>query len=284
MEYKKLTFDLYRFQLLPISQNIHDDLYIDNLSIEKLKELKNQIFSDVISKLIKINHRTFDIIQKNIPIGGDWIAFKLGAKKHVEIGTTDLKKSTIDSWPHITIIINNNPQIQTIAISRNTKAFSSTAAVSKLLQRNLEHALRTRQLTLHIKPIFDKRDFWSVISKYEHEISSVKFELISPNMSNISKSLTIDLKTINEETNSHRTNVELNADNGANLELSESNRVVSGLVEYAAQGGGNISIKVQGVRQKIQTNTEIKTLEIDEFTVDNLSQDGLFLLLERFNQ
>ena len=154
----------------------------------------------------------------------------------------------------------------------------------KLLQRNLEHSLRARQLTMHIKPIFDKKDFWDIVSRHEHEISSVKFELISPNMSNISKCLTIDLKTINEETNSHRTNVELNSDRGASLELGESNRVVSGLVEYAAQGGGNISIKVQGVRQKIQTNTEIKTLEIDEFTVDNLTKDGLFLFLERFTQ
>ena len=78
--------------------------------------------------------------------------------------------------------------------------------------------------------------------------------------------------------------MELNSDRGASLELGESNRVVSGLVEYAAKGGGNISIKVQGVRQKIQTNTEIKTLEIDEFTVDNLTKDGLFLFLERFTQ
>lgn len=284
MEYKKLTFDLYRFQLLPISQNLHDDLYIDKLSIEKLKEKKNEIFGDILNSIIKINHKSFDIIQKNIPIGGDWIAFKIGAKKHVEIGTTDLKKTTIDSWPHITVIVNNNPEIQTIAISRNTKAFSSTGVVCKLLQRNLEHSLRARQLTMHIKPIFDKKDFWDIVSRHEHEISSVKFELISPNMSNISKCLTIDLKTINEETNSHRTNVELNSDRGASLELGESNRVVSGLVEYAAQGGGNISIKVQGVRQKIQTNTEIKTLEIDEFTVDNLTKDGLFLFLERFTQ
>jgi predicted CopG family antitoxin len=283
MEYKKLTFDLYRFQLLPISQNIHDDLYIENLSIDKLKEAKNSIFSEIISRLIKINHRTFDIIQKSIPLGGDWIAFKLGAKKIVEIGTTDLKKSTIDSWPHITIIINNNPDIQTIAISRNPKAFSSTGAVAKLLQRNLEHALKARQLTLHIKPIFDKQDFWSIINKHEHDVSSVKFELISPNMSNISKSLTIDLRSINEQTNSHITNVELNADKGASLELDESNNIVAGLVEYAAQGGGNISVKLSGIRQKIQTNTEIKTLEIDEFTVDNLSQDGLFFLLERFS-
>lgn len=284
MEYKKLTFDLYRFQLLPISRNIHDDLYIENLSIDKLKEEKNRIFADVLEKLISINHRNFDIIQKKIPIGGDWIAFKIGAKKHVEISTTDLEKSTIDSWPHITVIINNDPQIQTIAISRNIKAFSSTRAVTKLLQRNLEHGLRTRQLTLHIEPRFDKRDFWDVVNRHTDEISSVKFELISPNMSNISKSLTIDLKAINEETNSHRTNVELNADKGASLELNEFNPMVAGLVEYASQGGGNISVKVNGIRQKIQTNTEIKTLEIDEFTVDNLSQDALFLLLERFNQ
>lgn len=284
MEYKKLTFDLYRFQLLPISRNIHDDLYIDNLSIEKLKEEKNNIFGEVIEKLIKINHRTFDIIQKKIPIGGQWIAFKLGAKKHVEIGTTDLKKSTIDSWPHITVIINNDPAVQSIAISRNIKAFSSTRAVTKLLQKNLEHGLRTRQLTLHIEPRFDKRDFWDIVNRHADEVSSVKFELISPNMSNISKSLTIDLKSINEETNSHRTNVELNADQGASLELNESNGIVSGLVEYASQGGGNISVKINGIRQKIQTNTEIKTLEIDEFTVDNLTQDGLYLLLERFNQ
>lgn len=68
------------------------------------------------------------------------------------------------------------------------------------------------------------------------------------------------------------------------MELNESNGIVSGLVEYASQGGGNISVKINGIRQKIQTNTEIKTLEIDEFTVDNLTQDGLYLLLERFNQ
>jgi len=280
MELKEISFDLYRYQLLPITQNVQPDMYRKELTLEKLKEIKNELFFEVLDNLPTLKHRSLSLQHKSILKSNDWFAFKLGAQKTIERENKNFIKEKIESWPHVTVIINNDPSIQLIAISRNLKAFSGTSVVAKILESSLREHLLNMQLTLQIESIFDKKEFWSLIEKYQGKLTSVKFELISPNMANISKAIKIDLKQINTETNSHRTNIELNAAEGTVLEIDPENEILDSLVNYASEGGGDISMKIKGLKKKIHTKTTTKTMELDELTVDNLNENSLYILLE----
>jgi hypothetical protein len=279
MNYKNISFDLYRYQLLPITQNIQPDLYRSILSVEELKKQKNILFSELLSNFPKLVHNANTLHQKEILHDGDWFAFKLGVQRSIERENVHFNKERMDNWPHVTVILNNASNCQFIAISKNTKAFSSSRVVVKMLEKTLKEYLKKMQLSIHINELFDEKEFWDLVKLHRGKITTVKFELISPNMANISKCLKVDLKQINLDTNSHRTCLELNAADEAVLEISNDNEVIDGIVEYAAEGGGDISIKINGFKRTIHTQKTNKTIEIDEFTVENLNVESLEVVL-----
>ena len=99
--------------------------------------------------------------------------------------------------------------------------------------------------------IFEKRQFWSLLHQYEGRVKSVEFEIITPNMANISGSLSDDLKDFAKATNSARNKLKIESDPEAPLRLEEDNRTLQGLVNYSSEGGGNISLKIDGVKKPI---------------------------------
>lgn len=280
MNYKNVNFDLYRYQLLPITQNIQPDLYREILTKEELKRKKNILFHEVISKLPNMVSNSGNSLQQKIVLNTEsWFAFKLGTQKTIEIENENFNRELVDNWPHVTVIIDNRSDRQLIAISKNSRAFSSTRVVAKIIKESLKNHLANLQLSMHIEAIFEEKCFWKLINKNRGKVTSIKFELISPNMANISKSLKVNLKQINIDTNSHKTCLELNADDNASLEIQEDNEVIDGLVEYASKGGGDIVLKVNGIKRSIRTKQSIKTIEIDELTVESLNAESLEILL-----
>lgn len=273
------VFDLYRFQLLPITQHVTEDLYRKPLTVDQLKERKNKLFEEVLQNFPKMSHRTLNIKHVKVLSDGDWFAYKIGVQKSVERESEHFIKERIESWPHVTVFINNNKNVQLIGVSRNPRAFSDSHVVADLIKESLSDNLAKMMLSLHVEAIFDKQEFWSLVQQYEGLLTSVRFELISPNMANISKALTVDLRSINLETNSHRTCLELNAAKDAALEIKKGIGVVDGLVDYAAEGGGDISLRVKGLKKTIRTSKTTRTIEIDEIAVENLSAEELQKML-----
>lgn len=279
IKYKNISFDLYRYQLLPITQEVQPDMYRKILSVEQLKEQKNALFDEVLFNLPKLMSQGKILHQKVILSDEGWFAFKLGVQRSIERENENFNKERIENWPHVTVILNNSPDCQFIAISKNSKAFSNSRIVSNILQTSFREHLKRLQLTMHIKELFDEKEFWDLVSRHRGKIKSVKFELISPNMANISKCLKVDLKQINLDTNSHRTCIELNAADDAVLEIRDDNEMIDGMVEYASEGGGDISLKINGFKRSIHTQKTNRTIEIDEFTVENLNAQSLETLL-----
>lgn len=268
------TFDLYRYQLLPSSQQ-QRQLFDKLLSADEIREKKNEFFSDVIQKLPNFDHRTSAIKHKLVSHQGDLFIYKIGIHKSIDRDTEDFNKEKIENWPNVTLVINNNPESQIIAISRNKKAFSSTRSVVNLLEKAITPALNYYGLTVQINELFEKNNFWSLIEEYKGQISKVRFEMIAPNMANISKYLKVDLKQLNKDSNCHKANIELESLPNSHLEINRENELIDGCVEYSSQGGGDIVLKINGFRHEIRTSKSIKTVEIDEITVQNPSGDLL---------
>jgi hypothetical protein len=114
------------------------------------------------------------------------------------------------------------------------------------------------------EPLFDKKEFWNIVRKYPKQIRQLTFDLVSPNMANISKNLDLNLKQLYEDTNTHKTKVELNADEESYLEIKESSKFINSLVDYSADGGGNIQMRIAGMRKKLHTAESPTEFNVDE--------------------
>jgi hypothetical protein len=261
-------FDLFRYQLLPLTQKIQLDLF-RVYSVEELKARKNEFFSDVLGDLPKLEHRKIDIVQRLDMHEGDWFIFHIGAKKSLRRHKADFEAERLDDWPHVIVVVNNDPDLQLLAVSRNKKAFTSTAVVADMLCENLNRVLGQYCLHIEIEAMFEQKSFWSLVEQYRGEIRNVTFELVSPNMANISKTLEINLAQINKDTNSHRTDLSLNSGEGSALEINQDNNVINSLVDYASAGGGDILIRLRGMKKVIKTSKSIKQVSIEEVLLQN---------------
>lgn len=243
------TFELFRYQLLPISQH-QQELFSSPLSADEIRARKNEFFDQVLSRLPQFRHRGLEIKHKVEHHVAEWFIFKLGAHKSVDRDTEEFHKERIESWPNVTVIVHNSPDTQVISISRNPRAFSSTSSVAKLFERTVTPALRAFGLTIQIREQFEQNNFWSVLKQYEGKVSRVRFEMVAPNMANISRVLKVDLRQLNRDSNCQKTDLQLEALPGAALEITKMDDLIEGCVEYASMGGGDIAIKSQGLEER----------------------------------
>lgn len=261
------TFELFRYQLLPISQH-QQELFSKQVSADDIRAHKNEYFDQVLSDLPQFRHRGLEIRHKVERHTDEWFIFKLGTHKTVDRDTEEFQRERIESWPNVTVVVHNNPETQIISISKNQRAFSSSSSVAKLFERTVNGPLRAYGLTIQIKEQFEKNNFWSVVKQHEGKVTRVRFEMIAPNMANISRVLKVDLRQMNRDSNCQKTNIELQAVDGAALEISENNELIDGCVEYSSMGGGDIAIKIRGIKKEIRTSTTVKSVQIDELLLN----------------
>lgn len=161
-----------------------------------------------------------------------------------------------------------------MAIEIEYKAFRSTATIAEILEANLNNALRKYNLHVSFQPTFDKYKFWNLVEQYPRRIVETEFRMISPNMSNISKNLKVDLAGWNEITNTQITKVALKSDKNSSLTFKEGDEPVTSFVDYSSEGGGNIKMRIKGISRKISTSdtiTEIAVEDVEfEFEPENL--------------
>lgn len=175
----------------------------------------------------------------------------------------------------------NDKDIQTIAVQNKKDAFAHTRTAVSVLVDNINSRLLEKNLKIHFEAIFKKDAFWSIVSKYDKKISNVRFELITPNMANISKHLSDELKDFAKNTNTARTKFEIEAEKGASLHIDSSNIQVQNMVEYASNGGGNISFRVKGLKKIINTNASISSTSIDELELSTSSPEVVVEILKK---
>lgn len=282
-----INFELFRYQLLPLTRNVQMEIFPDEIfrainSVEELKARKNEIFGHVLTNFPSLDYRKADLNHKVDVDLPPWFVVEINTQKSLKRDKPDFQQERIDTWPHVIVIINNSPDTQIIAISRNTRAFSSGAVIAKILQENLGRILQRYMITIHVEAIFDKSEFWHIVDEYRGRITSVNFELISPNMANISKGLELDLARLNADTNSHRTDLKLNSTEGSSLEIKQDNPLVNSLVEYSSKGGGDIEVRIKGIKKTIRTSRSVREISIDELSIENLTPERLGWLFEQF--
>jgi len=206
-------------------------------------------------------HKT---ITKKLFEGDGFYLFKVAHNKSFHRETKDFKDEVIDNWPSVLVAIWNKPDKQLIVVQKRTAAFSSCETLVKMILGKLSaYILRYHLRAVH-EPLFEKNRFWSILNKYQNRVKSVEFEIITPNMANISGTLPEELKEFAKQTNSTRNKLKIESDPEAPLHLVEDNKALKGLVHYSSEGGGNISLKIDGVKKIYHTSNTVKEISLGE--------------------
>jgi hypothetical protein len=115
--------------------------------------------------------------------------------------------------------------------------------------------------------MFRETFFWDIVSQFPNKITWVDFEFITPNMASISATLADAFKEISKDTNAVKSDLQLRSDPASALDLSHGNKTVEGLVSYTSQGGGDIKIKVKGIRKRFRTANASRTVTFSDLEI-----------------
>lgn len=272
------TFELFRYQLLPASQEQQQDLFGEHVTLEQLKERKNDIFWEVLRHVIPFE--SAELLQKVVMSEEHWFVVMLAPKRKAIINKPDFRSELVEDWPHVTLFVNNDPEVQVVGVSRNQRAFKDPFSVVRKLERRITRPLAHRGLTVHFQSIYDQTEFWALMREQQGRVEKVRFEMIAPNMANISSVLKVDLKRLNQEANAQKTTIELEAAAGTALQIDESDALVASCVDYSANGGGDIKVKLKNVKKVIRTSTSVRTFEAEEVVFENTTPEALDLFWE----
>lgn len=264
MSSKSISFELFRYQILPIDRFLQVDLFSNVNSIEELIENKNKIFDEVLSTQPDFSSKKNKTIVKKLIDNDGFYLYRIARNRKIHRETKEFRGEEIDTWPSILVAIWNEPTKQYIAVQKRTTSFSKCETVVKLILSKIRQQLTHFHLRAIHEPLFEKNQFWSMLRENRGKIKSVEFEIITPNMANISGTLPDDLKAFAKMTNSTRNTLTIESDPEAPLHLEEDNISLSGLVDYSSEGGGNISLKIDGVKKKYQTSKTVREISIGE--------------------
>lgn len=269
MKKKVLRFEIYRYQLLPKDRFFQGELFSEIKSVEDLLEKKNDIFQEKIKEIKKFRGKKAEIISKLLHEDKDFLLYRFAANRALTLETEDFKEEEIENWPSFLFAIWNDPDKQLIAIQERKEAFSHTESAVRAFEKTINFQLVDRQLRIYIEPLFKEEAFWKIIQNYQNRIKEITFELITPNMANISEVLSDELKDFAKGTNTGKTKLAIASDPESALNIKKDNTKVDGLVKYSSEGGGNISVKVSGVKRRIQTSRTKKSFEIGEIEINS---------------
>jgi len=169
------SFHIFRYQILPVSQQLPLFLSDEISTIEELKAKKNELFFETLHSINKFVYSRADLIHKNLYRKNEISVFKIGVNRILNREKPDFTEEEVDNWPNMLIIFNNDEKIQKVAIQFRRKAFSDTKTVARLLEQNINNLLSKYYLSVHFKPIFTKNYFWDLVETYQEK--SLKLNL-----------------------------------------------------------------------------------------------------------
>ncbi len=272
---KSTNFEVFRYQLV-VDKTLQMNMFKQYQTAEEIRADKNNIFHEIIgAEKFNFFSSKSEITSKLLYQNDTMYYFKIGVKRNTKVYKKDFSETNIENYPNIIVAINNKPDVQKIAIQDNSIAFKDCKTVSHFIQETLDVKLKPYNLSMFSEPLFDKKEFWNLIKKYPKQIRQLTFDLISPNMANISKNLDLNLKQLYEDTNTQKTKLELNSEKDSYLDIKESSKFINSLVDYSADGGGNIQIRVAGMRKKLHTAESPTEFNVDENLLKNADWEKL---------
>jgi len=281
---ESIEFLVFRYQLLLTRESFQPTLFPEVNSPKDLLRQKNAIFATVLENTTEFSTGRIKLIHKLVGMRDDIFVYRLAASRNLTRETKDFRRERIENWPSILVVFDNKPDVQNLLVQRNSKVFQLPRTVPNLLSERLNRGLSEYQLELHIEPMFVRAEFWKLVTEHKDKIVEAHFELVSPNMANISHVLGDELKDFAKSTNTAKTNLTLESPKAGRFDLDRMNKNLGSLVDYASEGGGNVAVRVQGLRRKIQTDRTIEKITIDKLEMEGATGDQVVDIFEKITR
>jgi hypothetical protein len=279
-----IEFLVFRYQLLPTRQSFQRTFIPPLRSVEELIERKNEIFAEVLTTTSDFSTGRVTLVHKQIAGADDVYVFEIATSRNLTRQTRDFRKERVENWPSIFVAFDNRKDVQKLLVQRNSRVFQLPRTVPNLLADRLNSRLAEYQLELHVEPIFVRSQFWKLVDEYHDQIVEAHFELVSPNMANISHVLADELKDLARSTNTAKTALNLESPKAGRLQLNRENQNLDSLVNYASEGGGNIRVRVQGLKRAIQTDRTIDKVSIEKLEIEGATAEAVVAAVERLTR
>ncbi len=179
--------------------------------------------------------------------GSHQYLFRLQVRSR-KIVENNFEKKEVPHYPSIWMAIDTESQL--IAIERRGREYGAKGnRVIKELEGTLAPILRHKFLTLNILPKQVEGSFWEFAEAHEGRIRRVRFSLNAPNMPNLSRKLSEDIRDLMADTNSNTGEVALQAAPNSSLDLQKGCGKLNSLVTYTEEGGGKCSFRMKGEKR-----------------------------------
>ena len=228
------NFILYTYQCNPIT-NQGDNLFEKLPSIKERMDKKLEYIHAIITdNNFKFKSNKDGEFNRKIYYDQDGIIIlRIANNKNLSL-EEDFKKNKHHHSPSCFVIIDNRTNFQRIAIEEDTTAFSDTDVVRNIIFHSLKRHLQKYGLGIEIKKEFQKNEFWDIVKDQTRGISLVRFCFSYPNLPRVHQSINELINSESEALNSKQTTLEYRSNESEHLELDESNKQLSGLVEASA--------------------------------------------------
>lgn len=268
MKTKSISFDLFRYQILPKSRSFQPDLFGDITSLEDLLARKNEFFFAALKNVQEFQTRRSLIRHKVLFEDATCILYKFAANRSLTRETENFTEEEISNWPSFFVYVWNAPEKQIIAVQERWNAFQQTEIVAQAIVAAVDVVLGRHNLCAHVEAQFLENVFWDLVVDNVGKLRDIRFELITPNLSNISAVLSDELKDFAKKTNTAQTTLDIQADPDSTILVDPDDERLKGLVSYASEGRGNISLKIRGLSKRIHTKKSKRHIDISELEIE----------------
>lgn len=260
-------FAIYQLMFSPI-RFIEGDLFdeVDGHKSwnNKQDELQSLFDSKVNLRFKKNADEDYEREILHSPENSRIIAIRLANKR-----TRNLEKNFHNSpqkySPSSLILIDNREGVQRIAIEKRQDAFASTDTVANILQDTFRRCLQDKGLSVDIKPKVHSKEFWNLTKRFKHQIVYLKFNLLHPNLPDLTNLLDEFLETARDF--NCNPSYECNALPEQTLTINESSIRIQNMVDACAAVGQPIQVKTSD-GQKFECFVHVDEDQIVEDTCD----------------
>ena len=119
-------------------------------------------------------------------------------------------------------------------------------------------------MTIDVRRIYDETDFWTIVAGNPNSIEKVRFRFAYPNLPALNKNVKEALAEVSKSTASGNSELTLEAQKGASLNISKDDANLSSLVQMSADGGEEVKIKIKKMTAWQKVGETSKSIEIED--------------------
>lgn len=257
------------FVILQASVVFNNQISLFDQKYEDNKQGRNEAFKDTINKIkekktIKISPRITEyVLIYKTNISDEIIYCQLAKRKLVEAFTlkdNEIQQQNIDSYPPLDVFINVEKQQFAVELDSSILAEQSI----EINVKNLINSI-TKDFSIFVNTIQDKKEFWDLVDNKEDEIKEISFDLVVPNFFNATGDANDLVSTAKENLNADSVSLSIKNKRG---KLKAEFDSIDSFVKYSSLSGSwRLKLKQQGeTKYKIINSTDYckkKTIETE---------------------